>query len=490
MRAIPLTLPVVLLLLMPGSSPAIGVTARNGYLSVQVNVDGGANIWGDAANEPTIAIDPTAPDRIVIAWRQFDTVESDNRRAGYAYSSDGGRNWTFPGTVDRRFRSDPVLGCDSHGRFYLLSLLSNLSCELLSSDDGGQTWSSPVAAHGGDKPWLAVDRSSGPGAGNLYLSWMTSDSNGSRIFTRSTDGGVSFHGPFLLDPPLAWGTIAIGPASEVYVAGLLPSGAFGVARSYNAWLSVPSFGHAEVDLGGMLWSGADPNPDGLSGQVWVAADTSAGPYHGNVYVLCSVMPMPPIGLIEVRFARSEDGGATWSDAIAVAPTDPAAWQWFGTMSVAPDDRIDVIWVESLSGDQPNLGEIRYSSSYDAGDTWSGSIAITPVFDSYLGWPQQSKLGDYFHMHSDALGADLAYAATFNGEQDIFYLRIGDRDCNRNQVSDSLEIAAAEVRDCNHNLIPDECEVAAGTTSDDNGDGVPDICDMVPRRAGGRRSLLP
>jgi hypothetical protein len=483
---------LLLTLVMLSIQASLGAQVeRDGYLSQQVNVDSsGANLWGDAANEPTIAIDPAAPNRIAIAWRQFDSADSDFRKAGYAYSRDGGRTWDFPGTLDLRFRSDPVMASDELGRFHLVSLRPTLQCQLFSSADGGRTWSPPIDAHGGDKPWLVVDTSPGPGNGNLYLSWI--DSTGgeqNRTFTRSTDGGQSFHQPYRLHPPLSWGTIAVGPASEVYVAGVLPTGAIAAARSDNAWSGVPTFEHAEVDLGGLLWSGADPNPDGLSGQVWVAADTSGGRFHGNVYLLCSIMPMPPIGLISVRFARSEDGGVSWSEAVTVAPREPATWQWFGTMSVAPDGRIDVVWIEALSGDQPNLGEIHYSCSHDAGVTWSASVAVTPVFDSHLGWPQQSKLGDYFHMHSDLLGVDLAYAATFNGEQDIYYLRICDRDCNRNGVIDRLEISAAELTDCNRNLIPDHCELAAGVITDDDGDGVPDLCVMVPRRARGRRTML-
>ena len=42
------------------------------FTSVQVNVDAtGANIVGDAANEPSIAVDPNDPSRIAIGWRQF-----------------------------------------------------------------------------------------------------------------------------------------------------------------------------------------------------------------------------------------------------------------------------------------------------------------------------------------------------------------------------------------------------------------------------------
>ena len=94
---------------------------------VQVNVDGsGNNIVGDAANEPSMTIDPVNPQNIVIGWRQFDNVLSNFRQAGFGYSTNGGQSWTFPGVINPGlFRSDPVLDCDTAGNFYYNSLTSN-----------------------------------------------------------------------------------------------------------------------------------------------------------------------------------------------------------------------------------------------------------------------------------------------------------------------------------------------------------------------------
>ena len=45
------------------------------FTSFQVNVDAnGNNILGDAANESSIAVDPTDGNKITIGWRQFDSV--------------------------------------------------------------------------------------------------------------------------------------------------------------------------------------------------------------------------------------------------------------------------------------------------------------------------------------------------------------------------------------------------------------------------------
>jgi len=63
------------------------------------------------------------------------------------------------------------------------------------------------------------------------------------------------------------------------------------------------------------------------------------------------------------------------------------------------------------------------------------------------------------MRSDVNGADLAYAATFNGEQDVYYVRLFP-DCNDNAVSDIVDISTGGSADCNINKIPDECEIGA------------------------------
>jgi hypothetical protein len=54
------------------------------FVSYQVNVDAnGNNIVGDAANEPAIAVDPTDGNRMTVGWRQFNTVSSNCRQAGW-----------------------------------------------------------------------------------------------------------------------------------------------------------------------------------------------------------------------------------------------------------------------------------------------------------------------------------------------------------------------------------------------------------------------
>jgi hypothetical protein len=407
--------------------------SRDGFVSVQVNVDGlGNNIVGDAANEPSIAVDPTDPTRIAIGWRQFDNVGSDFRQAGWGYSTDGGNTWTFPGVIQPgHFRSDPVLSSDADGNFFYNSLTNEggYHCHVFKSVDGGATWDSGVYAHGGDKQWQIIDQTDGIGSGNIYASWNSSFSSCSGNFTRSYDGGQSFVSCSTVAGDPYWGTLAVGPDGELYVSGT------GMTIAKSTTIQDPGQPAAwdfsdTVSLDGSLSFSTGPNPAGLLGQNWVDVDRSNGPTRGNVYMLASVNRSSNPDPMDVMFARSTDGGVTWSAPVRVND-DPgtAAWQWFGTMSVAPNGRIDVVWLDTRNDTTGGyMSELYYSYSTDAGVTWSANVALTPAFDPHVGWPQQNKMGDYFHMVSDEFGANLAYAATFNGEQDVYYARIGDPAC--------------------------------------------------------------
>ena len=466
------------------SSPA-GRRICDSHVSIQVNVDPtGANLIGDAANEPSIAVHPGNRLLIAIGWRQFDTVASDFRQAGNAFSTDSGRSWTNLGVLDPGvFRSDPVLRFGPDGTLYFDSLTvdADYECDVFVSQDAGATWSAPVPAYGGDKQWISVDATSGPGHGHLYQAWDWASCCGDNWFNRSTDRAMSFEEPIEIPGQPFWGVTEIGPDGAVYVIGRTGSDdTFAVARSstvQDPGQPMAFDGAFPVDLGGSLLfhTGDGPNPEGLLGQIWIAADHSGGPNHGALYALCSVDP-PGADPMDVHFVRSTDRGETWSAPIRVNddPITSNSWQWFGTMAVAAGTgRIDVIWNDT-SGDPGGFDSVlRYSFSTDGGSTWATSVPVSSAFDPHLGWPNQDKLGDYYDMTSDRVGAHVAYAATFNGEQDVYYLRIGDWDCNDNGVGDMTDIAGGTSLDLDDDGIPDECSM------DGDDDGAVDPLDNCP-----------
>ena len=413
-------------------SPAYNYTMST-ITTTQVNVDAnGQNIVGDAANEPSIAVDPANRNRIAIGWRQFNTINSNFRQAGYAYTTDGGQTWTFPGVIEPGiFRSDPVLDADVDGNFYYNSLTNSPDyyCKVFKSSTGGSSWGTGVDAHGGDKQWMTIDKTDGPGNGHIYAfwtSWYSTCYPG--FFTRSTNAGSSFENCITIPNDPSWGTLAVGPNGDLYVGGTDGySYDFLVAKSTNAQISgqtVTWNSYTTVSLDGAITYGINPNPGGLGGQTSIATDTSGGSYNGYVYLLCSVERNSNPDPCDVMFARSTNGGTSWSSPVRVNDdAGTSAYQWFGTMSVAPNGRIDAIWLDTRDHPGTNLSALYYSNSTDAGVSWSVNERLSDYFDPHVGWPQQNKMGDYYHMVSDSNGASLAWAATFNNEQDVYYSHI-------------------------------------------------------------------
>ena len=410
-------------------SPAYSVTTPT-YFTRQVNVDeNGNNIVGDAGNETSIAVDPTNPNRIVIGWRQFDTVNSNFRQAGNGYSLDGGLTWIFQEVLEPGvFRSDPVLDFDADGNFYYNSLTNDPDyfCSVFKITDGGQNWGTAVPAKGGDKQWMRLDRTNGIGERNNYSYWNSFFTTCSGAFTRSTDGSNTFDDCIFVDTDPFWGTLAVDADGNLYITGTANSGIV-LVKSLTAkdpalnvtWDSVTS-----INMDGDLNYGLPINPEGLIGQAWVDIDISNGPGQGNVYVCASVSRFSNSDPADVMFAKSTDGGVTFQPPVRInTDSGTNAYQWFGTMSVAPNGRIDVIWLDTRDASNGIDSVLYYSFSEDEGETWSENTSLSEPFNPSIGYPQQQKMGDYFHMVSDNEYAHLAWSNTLNGGEDVYYTRI-------------------------------------------------------------------
>lgn len=412
---------------------AATVSQLDGFTSSQVNVEpGGVNTVGDAANEPSIAVDPTNRNKMVIGWRQFDSVESNFRQAGYGYTSDGGASWTFPALLqDNTFRSDPVLGSDSIGRFFYLSLLESFFDDMWRSLNGGQSFTLLGPATGGDKQWFTIDTTNGPGQGFQYQWWSTAGNNyQGRQFSRSTDGGSTWMNPINVPNGIVWGTLDVNANGDLFLGGvdsnLMQVWCVRSTNAKHAAVVVPTFDLATpVNLGGKIVAGKFINPVGIMGQVFLATDRSGSTTNNNVYMLASVeLNSVPTGS-QVMFVRSTDGGQTFSAPRQVNddPFHPNKWHWFGTFSVAPDGRLDAVWLDTRNAANNTDSQLFYSYSRDGGNNWSPNVAVSEPFNPFLGYPNQQKIGDYMTIVSDLGGGNVAYTATFNGEQDVYYVRV-------------------------------------------------------------------
>jgi hypothetical protein len=135
---------------------------------------------------------------------------------------------------------------------------------------------------------------------------------------------------------------------------------------------------------------------------------------------------------DVMFTRSTDGGLTFSapQRITDDPVNQNKWHWFGTLAVAPNGRIDSVWLDTRNAANNTDSQLFYSWSTDGGVTWAPNVAVSNSFNPFEGYPVQNKMGDYITIVSDNTGGDVAYPATFNfnpnsgqHEEDVYYVRV-------------------------------------------------------------------
>ncbi|MBS1716960.1 MAG: hypothetical protein JSS72_04425 [Armatimonadetes bacterium] len=430
--------------------PALTVT-YGGFTARQVNVTPDQHdTVGDAAQEPAIAVNPKNPAQMAIGFIQFDSVTNAFRQAGNAWTNDGGQTWqNMPPLTDSgkpQYRTDPDLATDSNGQFFYLDFhLFNAGQTELFNAVNNQNWLGTVFAWGGQKPWLTCDTHlNSPGNGNLYEGWTQANSStGDHTFSRSIPNAIGQHtgweAPVLPTGAPTSGMIAVGPGGEVYDAGSAADGTvFLITRSDNAkdkFSSPVVFGPShEFSLGGGLAYYPAVNPWGAAGKLSCQVAGPFSPNRGTVYVLSSVGLWDQSGNadatnVHVMFARSSDGGQTFSAPIrvdAVPPSGQNNLAWFGRLSVSPNGRLDVTYNSTGYSSQfgANTSVTMYTFSLDNGNHWSAPVQLTPAWDPNIGYPDNyMKIGGHSAMISALDHVDFTFTATFTGGQDVYYMRI-------------------------------------------------------------------
>ena len=72
------------------------------------------------------------------------------------------------------------------------------------------------------------------------------------------------------------------------------------------------------------------------------------------------------------FARSTDGGLTFSTPKRINddPINFNKWHWMSTFAVAPNGRIDSVWLDTRNAANNTDSQLFYSYSMDGGVSWS------------------------------------------------------------------------------------------------------------------------
>ena len=191
-------------------------------------------------------------------------------------------------------------------------------------------------------------------------------------------------------------------------------------------LVLPSFAQVTaVNLGGSIVSSELINPEGLAGQIFLAVYRSGTATNNNIYMLASVQPTGATSGTDVMFVRSTtaDGASAHRTESMTIPSTIVS----GIGSAHFLSRLmDALMLFGCTRETPRTIPIPSSStpsSTDGGNTWSPNIALSNSFNPFICYPNQRKIGDYITIVSDNTGGNVAYAATFNGEEDVYYLRV-------------------------------------------------------------------
>ena len=268
------------------------------FISYQVNVDAqGNNIVGDAANEPSIAVDPTDGNKMTIGWRQFDTFSPTSGRPA-------GASPPMPASLDIS-RASWKITCFAATRYWTPmrpEIFSTLACwetffydDIWRSTNGGQfldAFNHLMTGARGDKEWFTIDTDQRHGSRvpvSVLDRFCACDFG--RQFSRSTDGGATWMNPIFHSELAVWGTLDVDSNGNLFIGGGRLGSPFWCLRSSNAQnpAVTPTFDQVtQVNLGGSLVFGGTINPGGLAGQMFLAVDRSGGPTNNNIYMVASV----------------------------------------------------------------------------------------------------------------------------------------------------------------------------------------------------------
>jgi hypothetical protein len=375
------------------------------------------NVTANAArieSESFVAIDHTDPQRLIAA---ANWINGANQAC--FWSADGGRTWTgltMPlGGAD--FHSDPGVAWDSRGMAYQCALAiagNQAHIQVVRSGDGGRTWSAPEFVHtsrGNDKELMAVNAVAGAACPDLVcVSW--SDLAARSLHAACATAGTAPWADRVLATGSHTGSVpAFGPDGEVWVSWQnMTRGEIAVAGSADCgqtWSPVVTVAplRASFDIGivamcdrrVLIYPALD-------------VDRSGGPRRGHLYVAwndaapgsnCPPCVNPPCACstacnTDVFFARSEDGGQTWSAPVAVHERATEADQFNPWLAVDDTDgAVRVMWYDTRSDPARRRSDVYFRESADGGLSWSGEVLVTTApSDETTAGADPNQYGDY------------------------------------------------------------------------------------------------
>lgn len=401
----------------------------------------------DANNSPSLTRDPRAAERVVATHR----VDRPGFSAALDWSADGGATWKgtalpLPRGLDRPYAPDAAFGPD--GTLYVtyvnLQGTGNVPDNLwmARSSDGGRTLSAPVRVAGklafqarvavGPEETVHVTWLQGREVGLLALGGPPSPV----VASRSDNGGRSFSRPVTVSSPRR---ALVGAASPVID---------GDGQLVVLYEDFKNDRRDFENLEGPPWE----RPFGLV----VTRPVGKGGFAGGVELEKGVVPtrrflaflpeFPSLaagpgdtlyvawsdgrnGDEDVFLRRSDDDGRTWSPAKRVNnnPEADGTSQYLPRVDVAPDGRVDVLYLDRRRDKKNVMTDATLASSSDDGKSFRTTRLSSRSFDARIGASAARQLPVDFGSRLGLASADGRSLAAWTDT------RLGSADTGRQDV---------------------------------------------------------
>ena len=388
--------------------------------------------------EPAIASDRFG--HVYMLYPQYGGVpgcaECSNPTQVIQISSDHGSSWGSPtvmcpggptacGQWDSQIVVDPV-----DGRTVYASFMQNNKSDIIvaKSTNFGASWiyvTADSTNSGTDKPILAVR---GQDVYVVYnhsqTIWSASSHDGGQTFTE-----VKVNQNGKLGWSLAGGGTVV-PNGNVYFAWAGYEGSGGAKNNVNLYVSKSTDGGTTWTTTMIDTSKSPPDCSAyfcgwafLGAQMVMTSDSS-----GNLYALWNAGSAAK-GPERIYFAKSTDGGNTWSAKADVSTAPAGTHHAFPTIAATGNGDVRISWMDARAANGGmDRWNVYYRSSTNGGSTWTNEVDLstyvsgsTYIFTDGFRFP----FGDYYEMDIDEQGtAHLIFGEGFNYDSpgSIWYVK--------------------------------------------------------------------
>ena len=429
------SLPVVLL--------AASVVAL-GQSHAQVRIAVGPNVLvtrdGDVSHvESAVAANPGDPLNLVATAITFTLPQGGYVNKTYA-TFDGGFTWYDARLPEERDLGsiDPKVAFTPSGTALQVGLVQGMS--VYRSEDGARSWLAPARlGRGYDRVAIAVDHTTGPTAGQIYV---TGNLDAGPRIHRSTDDGRTFDAAVTLPGivvtdvlVLSDGAVLVplytGPDLRIPENRGNPMASYGTVVSTDGGATFselrPGFEQQRYGIDSTLRRRRAGSIVGDNTATF-AADVRSARYRDRVYAAFPDMRWAN-GKPRIAVVWSSDRGASWSAPTLVDASAPAsASQFLPAIAVNDSGMVGVMWLDTRGSAADDAYDVFYSASLDGGTTFLPAVRVssetsrpagpgnmrpglgrlryngdTLVMDFLSGYSRWRDVGDYIGLAADANG---------------------------------------------------------------------------------------